>query len=145
MVELNLRAPFLVCKAVVPVMERQGAGRIVVVSSGAGRSVGLAGKVLPYTAAKAGVLGLTRQLAEFLAPLGVTVNAVAPGAIATPATEGRWQARTEEFRRDVLGRVPMGRRGQPEEVADVIAFLASDDARYMTGQTLHVDGGRWMV
>jgi 3-oxoacyl-[acyl-carrier protein] reductase len=141
-VNLNMRAPFLTCKAVAGMMKDKGWGRIVNIASGAGRSYSRSG-VIPYAAAKAGVLGLTRQLAVELAPHGVIVNAVSPGAIDS-VPNGGWTRRSPEAQRDVLLTIPIKRFGQSEEIATAVAFMVSDDASYVVGQTLCVDGGHWM-
>ena len=119
-----------------------GWGRIVNISSGACRSNSRS-RVIPYSAAKAGLLGLTRQLAVDLAPHGVNVNAIAPGAIAT-LPNAAWKKMPADQQRDALLTIPAGRFGESEEIAGAIAFLVSDDASYVIGQTLCVDGGHWM-
>jgi len=116
-------------------MERRY-GRIVNLSSSAWRSGGVAGGI-PYAAAKAGVIGLTRALAVTLGPYGITVNAVAPGPTATPLTDEWLPARQEE----IIKRIPLGRVGLPEDVASAVLFLASDEASYITGISLDVNGG----
>ena len=142
-VNSNLKSAFLCCQAVVPAMKRQRYGRIVNVSSVAGRNVSrLSGP--QYSSAKAGVLGLTRHLAQDLGPLGITVNAVAPGPTLVDRVEKKWTLRSEEDRSHILENIPLGRLAQPEEVATVIAFLASGDASYVTGVTIDVNGGSFM-
>jgi 3-oxoacyl-[acyl-carrier protein] reductase len=137
----NLTSMFLCCQAAQKVMVPARYGRIVNLSSRS--ALGNRGQV-NYAAAKAGVQGLTATLAIELGPFGITVNAVAPGYIATPmtaATAARVGASPEDHQKMVAERTPLGRVGQPEEVASVIAFLASDDASYVSGQTLYVNGG----
>lgn len=141
-VSLNMRAPFLTCMAVAHLMKRKGWGRIVNIASGAGRSYSRSG-VIPYAAAKAGLMGLTRQLAVDLAPHGINVNAISPGAIDS-VPNGGWTRRPPEEQRDILQTIPIKRFGQSEEIATAVAFLVSDDASYVVGQTLCVDGGHWM-
>ena len=141
-VSLNMRAPFLTCKAVSGMMKQKGWGRIVNISSGAGRSNSRS-RIIPYAAAKAGLLGLTRQLAVDLAPHGVNVNSVSPGAIDS-VPNASWSRRPESEQRDILLTIPKGRFGESEEIAGAVAFLVSDDASYVVGQTLCVDGGHWM-
>ena len=141
-ISLNMRAPFLTCKAIAGMMKEKGWGRIVNIASGAGRSYSRSG-VIPYAAAKAGLMGLTRQLAVDLAPYGINVNAISPGAIDS-VPNGGWSRRPPDEQRDVLLTIPIKRFGQSEEIATAVAFLVSDDASYVVGQTLCVDGGHWM-
>jgi NAD(P)-dependent dehydrogenase (short-subunit alcohol dehydrogenase family) len=142
-IDSNLKSAFLCCQAVAPAMKRQGYGRIVNVSSVAGRNVSrLSGP--QYSSAKAGMLGLTRHLAQDLGPFGVTVNAVTPKPTLIDRVAKKWTLRSEEDRSHILGNIPLGRLAQPEEVAAVIAFLASDDASYVTGVTIDVNGGSFM-
>ncbi len=134
----NLDAAFLLTKAVARGLARQRAGRIIYISSDAA----LLGDLMraAYSASKAGLLALAKTAARELAPSRVTVNAVCPGLIATDMT-----AEMPETRRaKQLAAIPLGRFGTPEEVAAVVRFLASDDAAWITGQTLCVDGGLWM-
>ncbi len=134
----NLKGTFLCMKAVARQMMRQRCGRIVNLSSVVGLR-GNAGQV-NYAASKAGVIGMTKSLAKELASRGVTVNAVAPGFIDTDMTA----AMPEAAKTATLASIPMGRLGAPEDVARVVAFLASGEAAYVTGQVLAVDGGMAM-
>lgn len=139
-VNANLTSSFLCCRAVVPMMRKQSSGAIVNISSDIAFS-GDAGRSA-YAAAKAGILGLTRSLALELANDGVRVNAVAPGRIETPRvranySDAEWEAAAK--------RIPIGHAGQPEDVAEAVAYLSSDAAKHVTGQTVHVNGGRIMT
>jgi NAD(P)-dependent dehydrogenase (short-subunit alcohol dehydrogenase family) len=137
----NLTSAFLVCKAVLPVMKRQRAGRIVNLASVVARG-GAVRVPAHYAAAKAGVVALTRMLALEVAELGITVNAVAPG---TTATDRVLAARTPEETARVAAAIPLGRLGHPAEIAEAILFLASDAASFVTGAVLDVNGGQEMV
>jgi len=140
-IDTNLKGTFLFCKAVVPVMQRQGRGAIVNLSSISGRTKSTLAAV-NYVASKAGVIGLTMALANQLAADGIRVNCVAPGTIDTPMTSSVFSADdVERFRRQI----PLGRMGQPDEVAAAIVFLASPEASFITGETLNVNGGAFMV
>lgn len=142
--ETNLSNAFRLCRAVVPTMKAQGSGRLVVVSSVAGRSRGhLSGAA--YAAAKTGLHGLTRHLAWELGPHGITVNALAPGFTSTERALAKWRERSPEEREQLLDRVALRRFADPEEVARCILFLASTDASYVTGVTLDVNGGLLMA
>ena len=136
--DTNLKGVFLCMKAVAKPMTRQRYGRIVSLSS----VVGLRGNAgqLNYAASKAGVIGLTKSMAKELATRGITANAVAPGFIETDMTA----AMTDAAKAATLAAIPAARLGKAEEVAKAIAFLASDDAAYITGQVLSVDGGMAM-
>lgn len=137
----NLTAVFLCSRAVAPAMRERRSGRIVNISSLAGRSVStLMG--CHYTAAKAGVLGLTRHLARELAPYGVTVNAVCPGVVDTPMIH---REHTSEQLRAIEEHIPVGRIAAPEEVAHVVRFLVSGESAYITGASLDVNGGLLMI
>ncbi len=134
-VATNLTGTWNVCRAVGFRLMKRGGGVIVTMSSIAGvRGNAAQGN---YAATKAGVIGLSKSLAKELARYGVRVNVVAPGYVSTDMTA----ALPEKLRAEALGRVPLGRLGEPEDVADVVAFLAGDQSRYMTGQVLQVDGG----
>jgi 3-oxoacyl-[acyl-carrier protein] reductase len=134
-VDINLRGVFACTRAAARVMLKQKSGRIISISSVAGLT-GNPGQA-NYCAAKAGIIGFSRAVARELAPRGITVNVVAPGLIATHMTE----VLSAEARAGLLERVPLGRMGDPREVAAAVLFLASPDAGYITGQVLVVDGG----
>ena len=131
----NLKSAFLCAKAVQRTMLRQRWGRIISIGSVVGL-VGNAGQA-NYAAAKAGLVGLTKTLARELGPRGITVNLVAPGFVETDMTAALGESLVEEARK----RIPLGRMGQPDDVAAAVAFLASEEAAYITGQVLCVDGG----
>ena len=135
---LNLRATFLCCKYATPHMVAAKWGRVINMSSRA--HFGNKGQV-NYSASKAGVIGLTRALSLELGKFGVTVNAIAPGIVATPGVTSlpHYQQLVDR----VAQTLPIPRLGRPEDVAGVAAFLASDDAEYVTGETIHVSGGRY--
>lgn len=135
----NLRGVFVCTRAVLRQMSKQRSGRIINITSVIGL-IGNSGQA-NYAAAKAGVIGFTRSTAREIASRGVTVNAVAPGFIETEMTA----VLNEETRKAILGSIPLGRFGQPEEVARLVCFLASDAAAYITGQTMTVDGGMVMA
>jgi 3-oxoacyl-[acyl-carrier protein] reductase len=134
-VDLNLRGAFLVTKAAMRPMMKQRSGRIVNVSSVAGVA-GNAGQA-NYASAKAGLIGFTKTVAREMAVRNITCNAVAPGFVPTDLTT----ALLEQMEETILKQIPLGRFGTVEDVANAIAFLASDDASYITGQVLVVDGG----
>lgn len=137
-IETNLKGVFNGIKAVTRPMMKQRSGRIINISSVVG-VIGNPGQA-NYVAAKAGVIGLTKSAARELASRGITVNCVAPGFIGTDMTDEL----SDEIRENILKGIPLGRLGKPEEVAGLVLFLASDDSSYMTGQTLHLDGGMYM-
>ncbi|KZE65840.1 beta-ketoacyl-ACP reductase [Fictibacillus phosphorivorans] len=137
-INTNLKGVFLTTKAVTRQMMKQRQGRIINIASIVGVS-GNAGQA-NYVAAKAGVIGLTKTAAKELSSRGITVNAIAPGFIETDMT-GKLE---EGIKEDMLRNIPLARFGQPDDIAAAAAFLASDASSYITGQTLHVDGGMVM-
>jgi NAD(P)-dependent dehydrogenase (short-subunit alcohol dehydrogenase family) len=142
-VELNLKSQFMCCRAVVPQMERQGYGRIVNISSNAGKyrsNVGTIGGIA-YAAAKAGILQFTRSSAYTLGSKGITVNAIAPGSVLTHAGHREYNSMHPERRDRVIKETPLGRFALPDEIAQIAVFLASDDASYVTGATILASGG----
>lgn len=136
--ETNLKGVFNCSKAVMRTMMKQKSGRIVNMASVVGE-MGNAGQA-NYAAAKAGVIGFTKSLAKEVASRGITVNAVAPGFIATDMTK----VLTDDQKAEMARSIPLGRAGQPEDVANAVLFLVSDEAAYITGQVLNVDGGMVM-
>ena len=142
-VSLNMKSAYLCIRSVSPIMKKQAYGRIVNVSSIGGRDYSrLSGA--QYTSAKAGLLGLTRHLAVELGTYGICVNAVAPGIVLSERIRGKWEARTPEDRGKILSNIPLRRLAEPEEIATVIAFLASDDASYVNGACVDINGGSYM-
>ncbi len=133
--DINLKGTFNCCKAVTPVMVKQQSGKIINISSMWGQ-VGASCEVA-YSASKAGVIGLTKALAKELAPSGITVNAVAPGIIETSMNSNLSVEELAEF----VSTIPLGRMGSAEEIAQAVYFLASENADYITGQVLGVNGG----
>ncbi len=139
---VNLTGAFLMAQAVIPAMKAAGRGRIVTISSGAGLGVSLTG-IQAYAAAKAGEIGLTRQLAHELGPHGITVNSVAPGFVrSNPTSERQWESYGAEGQRAMVERIALRRLGAAEDIAHAVLFLASEQAGWITGQTLSVDGGK---
>ncbi|ATP39320.1 beta-ketoacyl-ACP reductase [Solibacillus sp. R5-41] len=138
-INTNLKGVFLCTKAVTRQMMKQRAGRIINISS----IVGVAGNPgqANYVAAKAGVIGLTKTTAQELASRNILVNAVAPGFITTEMTDGL----PADLKDAMLKQIPLAKLGQPEDIAKAVAFFASNNANYITGQTLHIDGGMVMV
>lgn len=139
MLDINLNGCFHMLRAVLPCMAKQRCGCVVNVSSSAAKTphpTAAAG----YAASKGGINALTRQLALEMAPYGVRVNAVCPGAVETEMTK-QW---SEEYRRGKVASIPMGRLGRPEEIAALVAFLASEGAGYITGETININGGSYM-
>jgi 3-oxoacyl-[acyl-carrier protein] reductase len=136
--DVNLKGAFNCCKAVVRPMMKQHFGRIVNISSVVGLS-GNAGQA-NYAASKAGLIGFTKSLAKELGSRNITVNAVAPGYITTVLTD----VLSDEYKAAAVKATPLGRLGAPEDIARAVAFLVSDDASFITGQVLSVDGGMVM-
>ena len=138
-IDVNLTSNFRLCRAAMRGMMKKRAGRIVNITS----IVGVTGNPgqANYVASKAGVIGLTKSLAQELATRGVTVNCIAPGFIATPMTD----VLNEKQKEAILSRIPAGRMGGPDDIAAAVLYLASDEAGYVTGQTLHVNGGMAMI
>jgi 3-oxoacyl-[acyl-carrier protein] reductase len=137
--DIDLSAPFRLARSALRGMLRRRAGRIINISSIVG-ATGNAGQA-NYAAAKAGLVGMTKSLAQEVASRGITVNAVAPGFIATPMTDKL----SEQQRTKLAEAIPLGRLGQPDDVAAAVAYLASDEAAWVTGATLHVNGGMAML
>jgi 3-oxoacyl-[acyl-carrier protein] reductase len=133
--DINLKGAFLCTKYVGKVMIKKRTGKIVNIASVAGR-YGNQGQI-NYSASKAGLIGMTKTVAKELAPRGITCNAVAPGLIQSKMTD----VLPEEVRNNYLKNIPLGRFGTPEDVANVVAFLASNDSNYVTGQVIDIDGG----
>ncbi len=145
-VRANIRSTFLCTQSAIELMKPQRYGKIVNISSrSARRGTDHAGP--QYHTSKSALLGLTRQLGRDLGQFGIHVNAVAPGFILSgPRAERRWkETRSEEEKRTYLANIPLGRLGMPEEVANVVAFLCSDEASYVTGVTIDINGGEFMI
>lgn len=142
-ININLKGYFLCCQAAAKVMAEQKSGSIVNIASVAMGQVGVGfANLAHYCASKGGIVAMTEELAGELAEYNIRVNAVSPGVIETPMIDPIKQDPNQE--KAVLGRVPMHRVGKPEEVANVVRFLASDESSYMTGSTVVVDGG-WLA
>lgn len=137
-INVNLKGVFNCLKSITPVMLKQREGSIINISSVVGL-VGNAGQV-NYAASKAGVIGMTKSLAKEVGARGINVNAVAPGFIQTEMTD----VLADKYKEEIKKEIPLKRVGKAEEVAGVVSFLASDDAKYITGQVIHVDGGMVM-
>jgi 3-oxoacyl-[acyl-carrier protein] reductase len=140
-VESNLTSTFVCTRAVVPGMKHAGYGRIVNISSGAGRSVSLTG-IQAYASAKAGQIGFTRQTAHELGRFGITANSIAPGfVLSNPTTERQWESYGEEGQRALLEKIATRRLGLPEDIANGVLFFVSDASSWVTGQVISIDGG----
>ncbi len=139
--DANLQSCFLCTRAAVPAMKQRGWGRIVNISSGAGRSVSLTG-IQAYTTAKAAQIGFTRQMAFELGRFGITVNCIAPGFIlSNPTTQAQWEGYGEQGQRQLVDGIPMRRLGHAEDIAYGVLFFVSESAGWITGQVLSIDGG----
>jgi 3-oxoacyl-[acyl-carrier protein] reductase len=140
-VEANLTGTFICVRAVVPGMKERGWGRIVNISSGAGRSVSLTG-IQAYASAKAAQIGFTRQMAHELGPFGITVNCVAPGfVLSNPTSIAQWESYGEAGQRALLEKIPTGRLGEARDIAHGVRFFVSPESSWISGQTLSIDGG----
>jgi len=140
--DVNLSGTFYMAQAVAPAMKRQKAGRIVNISSGAGRTISLTG-IQAYASAKAGQIGLTRQLAHELGAWNITVNCIAPGfVLSNPASKKQWAEMGKQGQDRLLARIALHRLGTPEDIANAVLFLASDQAGWISGEVLGVDGGK---
>jgi 3-oxoacyl-[acyl-carrier protein] reductase len=140
-VDANLTSTFHCSRAVVPGMKRQGWGRIVNISSGAGRSVSLTG-IQAYASSKAGQIGLTRQLAHELGRFGITVNCIAPGfVLSNPTTVRQWEGYGPEGQARLVEAIAVRRLGSPADIANGVRFFVSEASSWVTGQTISIDGG----
>jgi len=144
-VDANLTSTFLCTRAVVPGMKERGWGRIVNISSGAGRTVSLTG-IQAYASAKAGQIGFTRQMAHELGPFGITVNCIAPGFIlSNPTTERQWASYGEAGQRELVAGIATRRLGKPGDIANGVLFFVSERSSWVTGQTISIDGGHALL
>jgi 2-hydroxycyclohexanecarboxyl-CoA dehydrogenase len=142
-IDINLRGPIRMTKAVLPQMVERGSGRIVNISSDAGR-VGSTGEAV-YSACKAGIIGFGKTIAREMARHNITVNAICPGPTATPLLESMVGEGNDKLIDSLKRGIPMRRLGEPEDIAGVVAFIVSDEASFITGQTLSVSGGLTMA
>jgi 3-oxoacyl-[acyl-carrier protein] reductase len=140
-VDANLTTTFVCTRAFVPAMKAAGYGRIVNISSGAGRSVSLAG-IQAYASAKAGQIGFTRQTAHELGPFGITVNCIAPGfVLSNPTSIRQWVSYGEDGQRALLEQIATRRLGKPDDIANGVLFFVAEEASWVTGQVISIDGG----
>jgi len=140
-VDANLTSTFLCTRAVAPGMKERRYGRIVNISSGAGRSVSLTG-IQAYASAKAGQIGFTRQTAHELGPFGITVNSIAPGFIlSNPTSIAQYERYGEEGQRNLVESIAARRLGRPEDIANGVLFFVAEESSWVTGQVLSIDGG----
>jgi len=140
--DANLSGAFFMTQAVAPGMKKKRYGRVINISSGAGLGISLTG-IQAYASAKAGQIGLTRQLAHELGPWGITVNNVAPGFVrSNPTTERQWEAMGAEGQERLIQSIALKRLGAPSDIAAMVMFFASDYASWISGQVISVDGGK---
>ena len=140
-IDANLTSAFVCTRAVAPRMKAAGWGRIVNISSGAGRSVSLTG-IQAYTSAKAGQIGFTRQMAFELGPFGITVNCIAPGfVLSNPSTEKQWQSYGPDGQAELVQGIALRRLGRADDIAGGVRWFTSELAAWVTGQTISIDGG----
>ena len=141
-VDANLTTTFVCTRAFAPAMKAAGYGRIVNISSGAGRSTSLTG-IQAYASAKAGQIGFTRQTAHELGPFGITVNCIAPGfVLSNPTSIRQWESYGEDGQGALLDRIATRRLGKPEDIANGVLFFVAEEASWITGQVLSIDGGQ---
>ena len=144
-VDANLTSTFLCTRAVVPAMKERRWGRIVNISSGAGRTVSLTG-IQAYASAKAAQIGFTRQMAHELGPFGITVNCIAPGFIlSNPTTQRQWESYGEAGQQALVQGIAMRRLGAPGDIANGVEFFCAERASWVTGQTISIDGGHALL
>jgi 3-oxoacyl-[acyl-carrier protein] reductase len=140
--DVNVTGAFYLAQAVAPGMKAARSGRIINISSGAGLGISLTG-IQAYASAKAAQIGLTRQLAHELGPWNITVNNVAPGFVrSNPTTERQWESYGAQGQRELIDRIALKRLGTPDDIANGVLFFASDQANWITGQVLSIDGGK---
>ena len=144
-VDANLTSTFLCTRAVVPAMKEGRWGRIVNISSGAGRTVSLTG-IQAYASAKAAQIGFTRQMAHELGPFGITVNCIAPGFIlSNPTTQRQWESYGEAGQQALVQGIAMRRLGTPADIANGVQFFVAEQSSWVTGQTISIDGGHALL
>ena len=144
-VDANLTSTFLCTRAVVPAMKERRWGRIVNISSGAGRTVSLTG-IQAYASAKAAQIGFTRQMAHELGPFGITVNCIAPGFIlSNPTTQRQWESYGEARQEALVQGIAMRRLGTPADIANGVVFFVAERSSWVTGQTISIDGGHALL
>lgn len=142
--DLNVMGAVFACRAALPLMQQGGYGRVINYGSKAGRYASLIAGA-NYAASKGAMAALTRQLAQEYGPDGITVNCICPGVVLTPRTQGLWESRrTPQEREQIVSEIPLRRHACPDDIAGVVTFLASDDAAFITGVTLDVNGGQGM-